>query len=208
MSVKDTKEEALPIDSVRRAKVALIEDWGPVTNTIQHNTRYTIDRCSAVPQYRVEEQCKIGSRRATRPPLARVTARAPPPHSITVTAWIVESPRALYCASLVTTRVTLRYQRVRQGRRFGWWEVGIFRTLRPPPYDPLRRSGYIGAGASGPLGSDSDGLTADWIHTTQSPIQRCSSISRNTGGCSTSNPRAAKIINGRDVCNTDQRMNT
>ena len=43
MSVKDTKEEALPIDSVRRAKVALIEDWGPVTNTIQHNTRYTID---------------------------------------------------------------------------------------------------------------------------------------------------------------------
>ena len=43
MSVKDTKEEALPIDSVRRAKVALIEDWSPVTNTIQHNTRYTID---------------------------------------------------------------------------------------------------------------------------------------------------------------------
>ena len=207
MSVKDTKEEALPIDSVRRAKVALIEDWGPVTNTIQHNTRYTIDAL----------QChNIGWRNSARsghdeqlvPLLLALQRVRPPPHSITVTAWRAESPRALYCASLVTTRVTLRYPCVRQGRRFGWWVVGIFRTLRPPPYDPLRRSGYIGAGASGPLGSDSDGFTADWIHTTQSPIQRCSSISRNTGGCSISNPGAAKIINGRDVCNTDQRMNT
>ena len=76
MSVKDTKEEALPIDSVRRAKVALIEDWRPVTNTIQHNTRYTIDAL----------QChNIGWRNSARsghdeqlvPPCSRYSVCAP-----------------------------------------------------------------------------------------------------------------------------------
>ena len=135
MSVKDTKEEALPIDSVRRAKVALIEDWGPVTNTIQHNTRYTIDAL----------QChNIGWRNSARsghdeqlvPLLLALQRVRSPQHSITVTAWRAESPRALYCASLVTTRVTLRYPCVRQGRRFGWWAfLGPSAPLLMTPYD-------------------------------------------------------------------------
>ena len=76
--MKDTKEEALPIDSVRRAKVALIEDWGPVTNTIQHNTRYTIDAL---------QSHNIGWRNSARSghdeqlvPLLLALQRVPPHH--------------------------------------------------------------------------------------------------------------------------------
>ena len=141
MSVKDTKEEALPIDSVRRAKVALIEDWSPVTNTIQHNTRYTID---ALQSHNIgwRNSARSGHDEQLVPLLLALQRVCPPPHSITVTAWRAESPRALYCASLVTTRVTLRYQRVRQGRRFGgvggggWWAfLGPSAPLLMTPYD-------------------------------------------------------------------------
>ena len=76
--MKDTKEEALPIDSVRRAKVALIEDWSPVTNTIQHNTRYTIDAL---------QSHNIGWRNSARSghdeqlvPLLLALQRVPPHH--------------------------------------------------------------------------------------------------------------------------------
>ena len=76
--MKDTKEEALPIDSVRRAEVALIEDWGPVTNTtpIQHRlcSTHNSDQCIAHMGKPVRHDSPP---EATRPPLLPLQRVAP-----------------------------------------------------------------------------------------------------------------------------------
>ena len=134
------------MDSVRRAQVALIEDWGPVTNTtsIQHHLNTVPPHNSVSASHTYDEgaarregcvQCSSGARLAppgnSSSPCSHYSACATP-HSITVRAW-----RALehYIAPSLQ-RVTLRYPGMRQGRRYwrggGWAFLGA--SLRPP-YD-------------------------------------------------------------------------
>ena len=133
----------MPIDSVRRAKVALIEDWGPVTNTtsIQHrlstvplhnslSASHTCWRCSRDWFVQCSSAARLAPPGNSSSPCSHYSACATP-HSITVRAW-----RALehYIAPSLQ-RVTLRYPGMRQGRRYwrgGWAFLGP--SLRPP-YD-------------------------------------------------------------------------